>query len=124
MLSTKEAIQVVTAALDKNPELFSFKDIDTDTAEYPELLQDIYELFSIVLTHHSVSEEGLAFKLVIELVQYMGGIQVYMPKADRLIKTVLKKIIRNEFDGSNYIELSRRYRCTTNYIRRIVNAVD
>ncbi|ELB2073747.1 transcriptional regulator [Vibrio parahaemolyticus] len=124
MLSTKEAIQVVTAALDNNPELFSFKEIESDTAAYPELLQDIYELFAGVLTHHNVSEEGLAFKLVIELVQYMGGIQVYMPKADRIIKTVLKKIIRNEFNGSNYIELSRRYRCSTNHIRRIVNAVD
>ncbi|ENM6410835.1 Mor transcription activator family protein [Vibrio parahaemolyticus] len=121
MLSTNEAIKIATAALDKNPELFSFKEIENDTAAYPELLQDIYELIERILEQHNVNDDGLPFRLVFELMLYIGGIQVYLPKPDSIVNGIVKKLIQQEFNGRNHADISQRYRCSTNHIRRVVN---
>jgi Mor family transcriptional regulator len=121
MLSGDQVIKVVTEALDKNPELFSFDEIKHETAFYPELLLDLHELFNRVLAQHKLKDESLSFHLIFELMQYGNGIQFYVPKPDFILNAVIKKLIKSEFNGSNYVELARRYQCSTNYVRRLLN---
>lgn len=119
MLNDK-AIEIAIEALDKNPELFSFEEIEHETAFYPELLLDLHELFNRVLTQHNVKDNALTFRLVLELMQYGGGVQMYIPKPDFILHTVIKKLIKSEFTGNNYVELARRYQYSTNSIRMLL----
>lgn len=121
MLLSDKAIEVATEALGKNPELFSFDEIEHETAFYPELLLDLHELFNRVLAQHNVTDNALTFRLVLELMQYGGGVQMYMPKPDFILHTVIKKLIKSEFTGNNHVDLARRYQCSTNRIRVLLN---
>ena len=48
------------------------------------------------------------------------GQQVYFPKLERKCDPLLKKTIKEEFDGYNYKELAEKYDYTERWIRKIV----
>lgn len=48
------------------------------------------------------------------------GQQVYFPKLERKCDPLLKKMIKEEFDGYNYKELAEKYDYTERWIRKIV----
>lgn len=53
------------------------------------------------------------------LVKTYGGTSVYIPKAESLEKAIRDKLIKEEFDGSNYRELAKRYGLTEAWVRSI-----
>lgn len=57
----------------------------------------------------------------IRLVKSFGGTSVYILKEDSLIKDIRDKNIRNEFNGSNYMYLAKKYNLTDRTIREIVD---
>ena len=50
-----------------------------------------------------------------------GGTFIYIPKIESLGRTVRDKMIKEEFDGSNYKELALKYGLTEVWIRNIVS---
>ncbi|MBE3895342.1 transcriptional regulator [Vibrio owensii] len=122
MISIDKLTPIVAKALSEDPELFSFDELSDGDTSYPELLEDIYSVFDRRLQSHGIYDSSLVFHLVFELMQYGGGVQLYIPKPDSIINNVAKKLIVKEFDGRNFTVLARRYQCSTNHIRRVINA--
>jgi Mor family transcriptional regulator len=58
-----------------------------------------------------------ALKLTIQF----GGESIYFPKMDTIIVKKRNKAIIDQFDGSNYRNLSRKYQLSTAHIRVIIN---
>lgn len=64
------------------------------------------------------NQEEIAKKAVESIVYYFGGQVVYIPK--NATTYLRNKIIREEFNGSNHAELSRKYRVSMQWIYKIV----
>lgn len=57
----------------------------------------------------------------INMSQFYGGTELYIPQYDSLIKPIRNRAIINEFDGGNYIQLARKYGVSQSQIRNIIN---
>ena len=57
----------------------------------------------------------------INLVKNYGGTNIYILKSDSLIKDIMDKKIRSEFNGYNYRYLANKYNLTDRAIREIVD---
>lgn len=56
-----------------------------------------------------------------KLVEHYGGTsKLYVPKADMLVIPIRNQLICREFDGANYMELSKKWNLTERYIQDIV----
>lgn len=70
--------------------------------------------------HEMAQAIGLeAFKA---LVTTYGGTEPYIPKAANLVIPIRNELIRREFNGGNYADLSMKWGLTERYIRLIVEA--
>ena len=71
------------------------------------------------------AQKGLVDKIGLDsfkaLVRAYGGSFIYIPKIESLGRTVRDKMIKEEFDGSNYKELALKYGLTEVWIRNIVS---
>jgi hypothetical protein len=56
----------------------------------------------------------------LKLAEYLGGMHVYFPKLDSLMKRRRDERIRREFTGLNHRELARKYGLTEKWVRKIV----
>lgn len=55
-----------------------------------------------------------------KIVRTFNGTSIYIPKIESVEKAVRDKMIREEFDGSNYKDLALKYGLTEVWIRIIV----
>ncbi|MEE2025050.1 Mor transcription activator family protein [Alkalimonas mucilaginosa] len=87
----------------------------------PAQLQSLIALFESELKAHVKQPESLAQRLVIELAHYLGGIQTYIPRNDRL-KTMLRNIaIYNAHNkGASIRSLADQHRLTDVQIYNII----
>lgn len=87
----------------------------------PAQLQSLMALFESELKGHVKQPENLAQRLVIELAHYLGGIQTYIPRNDRL-KTLLRNIaIYNAHNkGASIRSLAESHRLTDMQIYSII----
>jgi Mor family transcriptional regulator len=87
----------------------------------PAQLQSLMALFESELKGHVKQPESLAQRLVIELAHYLGGIQTYIPRNDRL-KTLLRNIaIYNAHNkGASIRSLAESHRLTDMQIYSII----
>lgn len=75
--------------------------------DLPQAYQDVARLFGI--------EMALAFS------KHFGGLNIYFPQIENLMRKKRDENICREFDGSNYRELARKYKLSDIHIRKIVN---
>lgn len=75
--------------------------------ELPQAYQDVARLFGM--------EMALGFS------KHFGGLSVYFPKIENLLRKKRDENICKEFDGSNYRELARKYELCEVHIREIAN---
>lgn len=50
----------------------------------------------------------------------LGGESFYLPKLDVCLSRVRERKIIEEFKGDNYLELGRKYRVTSAWVRKII----
>lgn len=55
------------------------------------------------------------------LVEYFGDCQLYVPKLETFLKDIRNEEIKENFNGSNYRELAKKYSLSEMTIRRIVS---
>jgi Mor family transcriptional regulator len=55
-----------------------------------------------------------------EIVKEYGGESIYIPKVDTFYRSDRNRKIAQEFNGSNYRELAKKYRLTDKMIRYIL----
>lgn len=87
----------------------------------PAQLQSLMALFESELKGQVKQPENVAQRLVIELAHYLGGIQTYIPRNDRL-KTLLRNIaIYNAHNkGASIRNLAEQHRLTDVQIYNII----
>lgn len=87
----------------------------------PAMLQSLMALFASELRAKNVKEpERVAEHLVVTLANYFGGMQLYLPRNDKL-KIELRNIqIYQQHRGGNTEQLARQYGLTTIQIYHIV----
>ena len=56
----------------------------------------------------------------INLVEYCGGSNVYIPSKGAIAKKARNRIIKDEFDGGNYREIASRFGISEVAVRQIV----
>lgn len=50
-----------------------------------------------------------------------GGSQIYFPKKDSLMRGYRDRVIKKEYDGTNVVDLAKKYGLSSNHIRNIVS---
>lgn len=56
----------------------------------------------------------------IKLCRLCGGVCIYIPTENSLIKPIRNRVIRESFDGSNYKDLARKFNISEVQVRKIV----
>lgn len=51
----------------------------------------------------------------------LGGFNLYIPKAESLFRNPRNRMIRRDFNGSNYKDLAKKHKMTEVNIRNIIN---
>ena len=72
----------------------------------PESIQTIAEILSI--------------EAAVKLSKYFGGVRIYIPKIEGLLRSNRDAQIRKEFNGANHRPLARKYKLSESQIRTIV----
>ncbi len=67
----------------------------------------------------SLAEE-VGVEGILRLSEHLGGMSIYVPKIDRLVRKRRDERIRSEFNGANYRELANKYKRTETWIRQII----
>ncbi len=70
------------------------------------------ELFEVLY------EDIRSGKSIEEICNMYGGLQIYIPSARRFVRNK----IRQEFTGSNHVELARKYKMSVRQIYKILEA--
>jgi len=87
----------------------------------PAMLQSLMALFTSELRSKGVKEpERLAEHLVICLANYFGGMQLYLPRNDKLALELRNIRIYQQHRGGNTEQLARQYGLTSIQIYHIV----
>lgn len=63
---------------------------------------------------------NLAELVIEEVVKTLGGSLIYIPKSPEVIRNKRNAMIANDFDGTNHIELARKYQLSVPYIYEIL----
>jgi Mor family transcriptional regulator len=64
--------------------------------------------------------ETLSIEAAVKLSQNFGGMRIYIPKIEGLLRSNRDEQIRKEFNGANHIPLARKYKLSESQIRTIV----
>lgn len=69
---------------------------------------------------HREIAEIIGIKNLLTLSEYLGGMQFYIPKKDKLTKNTIYKAIMKEFDGTNIKKLASKYDVSESTVYRII----
>ena len=74
--------------------------------DVPEGCRDLVEVFGM--------------DVFISLIEYCGGSSLYLPSKGAVVKKARNRVIREEFDGGDFRELSVRFGISDMQVRKIV----
>lgn len=118
-MKREQKMRLAVQGLKENPELLDFEEVNE---RWPKLLREIQTLISDVLEKESVKDSnGLSSRLTLELASYIGGMQMYLPQGDKLCEQIIHQLMKKEFNGRNYFEISRRYESSEQSVRDIIH---
>lgn len=86
---------------------------------WPSVLMELMGVIQNRLTQRGIDMPELPLEVVLDIGEYMGGSQVYLPKGDRLRQHVRDMQIWNEFNGRNIKTLARKHHVTDKTIYEI-----
>ena len=58
---------------------------------------------------------------LLKLSTLIGGMTIYIPRKESVLRALRNIKIKEEFNGNNSVELSRKYNVCEQWIRQIVN---
>lgn len=86
---------------------------------WPTILLELHGVLQQRLQKRGIDVPEIALECVLDIGEYMGGMQVYLPRGDRLRQQIRDMKIWNEFNGSNTKILARRYDVTEKTIYEV-----
>ncbi|MGL4224966.1 MAG: Mor transcription activator family protein [Vibrio sp.] len=87
---------------------------------WPSIVVDLFKIVKLEYQHHGIDDVKAPLTTTLALIDYLGGMQVYVPKGERLRKHIRNMEIYYRFNGRNIRELSRQYEQTEQNIYRII----
>lgn len=118
-MNRNEKMCLAVQAIKDNPDLLDFEAVE---GSWPKLLKEIQTLIAAVLKKDSVDDcNGLSSRLTLELAMLTGGMQTYLPQGDKLCDRIIYLLMKKEFNGKNYFEISRRYKTSEQLVRDIIH---
>ena len=75
----------------------------------------------ILFPYDTIMDNEGGFEAICTLVEHFGGLSVYVPNLRTIFAKCLEAEARNEFKGSNYKSLSRKFGFTERHLRRLLN---
>ncbi|MEG0578197.1 MAG: Mor transcription activator family protein [Peptostreptococcaceae bacterium] len=64
--------------------------------------------------------DAIGMEAFVKLIKLVGGNSIYFPNEINLTKRIRNRIIKESFNGGNYLELSRKYFISDIQIRNII----
>lgn len=86
---------------------------------FEELKEDDIKVEDLDERYKNIVEQ-IGIKNFIKLIKETGGINFYVPKIDTFLKGVRNKKIKQDYNGYNLKELSKKYNLTQRQIRNIL----
>lgn len=90
----------------------------------PEFLRDLEEQTLLALREHGVQEglaQDLANLVARKMCQHWGGLILYFPKGDYILRRERDLEIYRAFNGTNQGELAQRFDTSIQHIYRIID---
>lgn len=95
-------------------------ELPEDSAAWPAILLELHGVLNNELKKNKIEQDGLALKMVLSIGNYMGGMQVYLPRGDKLQQQLRDMEIYEQFNGRNIAQLTKRYHLTNKRIYEII----
>jgi Mor family transcriptional regulator len=67
---------------------------------------------------------AIGIENAITLAKHVGGTSIYIPRIHSVLRSVIYRAVRKEFNGTNYNALAQKYGYTERWIRKIVKTPD
>lgn len=64
--------------------------------------------------------EEISLDFALKLSQKFGGMRLYIPKHETLLRSIRNQQLKNEFNGRNQRPLARKYNLTESQVRSIL----
>ena len=64
--------------------------------------------------------EALSIEVALKMSKCFGGMRLYIPKIEGLLRSDRNEQVRKEFDGGNHRKLAQKYKLSESQIRTIV----
>lgn len=94
-----------------------------NTHKWPLVLAELVGVFDAALqASNDPNHEINAERMALALAKYMGGRQVYIPKASDMEAALRSENIYREFNGTNITQLSQKYSLCEPRIYQIIQA--
>ncbi len=87
---------------------------------WPSTVTDLFNIIKLEFKKQNISDAKVILETAFSIVDYLGGMQVYLPKGDRLRTYIRDMEIYLRFNGRNIRELARHYKQTEQNIYRIL----
>ncbi|MBE4040025.1 Mor transcription activator family protein [Vibrio parahaemolyticus] len=95
-------------------------DLPEGSAAWPAMLLELHGVVANELKQAGIETPDLPLKVVMSIGEYMGGMQVYLPRGDKLKQQIRDMEIFNEFNGRNVPQLAKRHHLTSKTIYEII----
>lgn len=63
----------------------------------------------------------IGMEMFIQLIKAYGGSTIYVPTENSILKPVRNQLIKRNFNGSNYKQLSKEFKISEMQVRNIIN---
>lgn len=63
----------------------------------------------------------IGMEMFIQLIKFYGGSTIYVPTENSILKPVRNQLIKRNFNGSNYKQLSKEFKISEMQVRNIIN---
>lgn len=91
-----------------------------DCKAWPTIIVDLFKIVKLKYQKQGIEDVRITLETTLALIDYLGGMQVYVPKGERLRKHIRNMEIYYRFNGRNIRELARQYEQTEQNIYRII----
>ncbi len=95
--------------------------MDSDESKaWPTIVVDLFKIVQLRYQQQGIVDVKSTLDTTLALIDYLGGMQVYVPKGERLRKHIRNMEIYYRFNGRNVRELARQFGQTEQSIYRIL----
>lgn len=116
-LNVKKEIQDELFDTELTPDMLDKIDTSNmDQDSWPAIILDLHSL----IEHEMKSKDVSSLSMMLAITGYLGGMQVYIPKADKVRQELRNIEMYQKFDGKNIHQLAKEYGLAEQHIYRII----